>query len=119
MALDNLELAQDELYLARLPLCFVVGCALVVLATEEGPIRDVASAGLVAAKVISGDFAREVFGVLASLATSVFVVEANKLALRFGTILIVGGFVGNDIKLFVSVQGRFDVISDMSRSVLA
>lgn len=89
LLLDDVELAEDELDLADLPLCFVVGCALVVLAAEQRPVGNVARAGFVAAKVIGNDLARQVFGVLARLATCVFVVHANELTMDVGHVFVI------------------------------
>jgi hypothetical protein len=53
--LDDVELTKNEVDLAKLPLGLVVSRALVVLATEQGPVSDIASASLVAAKVVRDD----------------------------------------------------------------
>ena len=58
LGFDDVELAEDELNLADLPLLFVVSRTLVVLATEEGPVGDIAGACFVAAEVIGDDLAR-------------------------------------------------------------
>lgn len=89
LLLDDLELAEDELDFANLPLGLIVGRTLIVLAAEEGPVGDVAGTRLVAAKVVGDDLARQVLGVLASHAASVLVVHAEELALGVGYVFIV------------------------------
>lgn len=58
LTLDDIELTENELDLAQLPEIFVIGSALIVLATEEGPVGDIAGACFVAAEVIGDDLAR-------------------------------------------------------------
>jgi hypothetical protein len=88
--------------LADLPLGLVVGGALVVLAAEERPVCDVAGAGLVAAKMIGDDLARELLGVLTGDTASVLVVEADELALRVRDVL--SGVVESGVKVGILVK---------------
>lgn len=81
LGLDDIELAKDELDLADLPELLVVRSALVVLATEERPIGEIARASLVATEVVGNDLARERQCVLTGATLAVLVVHANKLTL--------------------------------------
>jgi hypothetical protein len=79
--LDDLELTQNEVDLADLPLGLVVSSALIVLAAEERPVNNVASAGLVTTEMIGDDLAREILGILAGDTAKVLIVKAEELAL--------------------------------------
>lgn len=83
--LDDIELAQNQVDLAALPESRVVRRALVVLATEERPVPDSASAGLVATKVVRDDLARQVEHVLTSLALRELIVHTDELAVDMVT----------------------------------
>jgi hypothetical protein len=57
LCLDYVELAEDQVELSDLPQLLVVRRALVVLAAEQGPVRDIACAGLVATEMVGDDLA--------------------------------------------------------------
>lgn len=104
LILNHVELTVDKVKLADLPKLLVVCGALVVLAAEEGPIVDVASAGLVATEVVGDHLARQVLGVLAGLAAVVLIIDADELAV-FVWDVVVHIFVFDGVRRLIGLDG--------------
>jgi hypothetical protein len=82
LLIDRIELLHDQSDLTGLPRRFAVCSALVVLATGQRPVFNLASTGFVATEVIRNHLARQLESVLARDTPSLGIVGAVELAVN-------------------------------------